>query len=760
MATFDHTDAKVVDGILTITGTSGDDNIIAYGTDEDVNIIAGNGDDTIYATNGNNVINAGIGDDLIHFTNGIDTVDGGYGDDQVHFHYESIDSLSHYEHNNGIVTISTSNGSTTTYSNVERFSFGYDNFAITYSHATLDAVYGISNQIGTGTTDHDNLAGSTSNDNINALTGDDFIQGLAGDDVINGGDGNDIIYGGKGNDTLLGGAGNDIIAPSTSTATFRSNNVIDGGEGEDTLYYNLIDYWLSDYLNENGKITINLGGYATDTATNIEYIDFKGSKRPISYYDQAYSRQPQSISGTNDAETILGGLNDDTITGLAGNDIIKARSGNDTVDGGDGDDEIIGGSGTLVAHGGIGNDKITSGEENDILYGNAGDDHIDAAEGNDFIDGGDGNDRLDIIVGYEVPWNKSGELYEIDHVSKLKIGGYLIISSWGQDEVHNVETVALQHTYSSPGPKGTSVTLLNTELITLESLINNNTTPTIDFNQTDIAPNIYTGPVDYLQYEFMGEMTNDTITGSMGNDFFNLKDGDDAAEGGVGDDVLDGGAGSNFLTGGEGDDTFFLDGRDGNVVWSTITDFDNEEVNIWGWNEGVSKLLSSEDDAGADGFKGATLHYDLNNDGAIDTSITFSGLTLSEIPQSIASTIDDTGYLFFGQCGTFSEKTLITTTPAIIKAMPTIAGQSGTSPYKYMLTSVTNTMPTPDQIEYVMPTGSILSTKVKKQNEIKYPTPTNKVGTKRVNSSHALSALVATTSARMAAAKKRQAFMY
>jgi Ca2+-binding RTX toxin-like protein len=56
--------------------------------------------------------------------------------------------------------------------------------------------------------------------------------------------------------------------------------------------------------------------------------------------------------------------------------------------------------------------------------------------------------------------------------------------------------------------------------------------------------------------------------------------------------VLDGGIGSNFLTGGLGADVFFLDGRGGIITWSTITDFmSGDSVNLWGWKEGVSKIL-------------------------------------------------------------------------------------------------------------------------------------------------------------------------
>lgn len=169
----------------------------------------------------------------------------------------------------------------------------------------------------------------------------------------------------------------------------------------------------------------------------------------------------------------------------------------------------------------------------------------------------------------------------------------------------------------------------------------------IDGNQR--VPNVYTGLVDYLEYEYLGQESGEIVVGSFANEFFSLGAGDDAAYGGTGDDVLDGGTGSNFLTGGAGSDTFFIDGRSDEVTWSTIADLNNDDrVNIWGWVDGVSTLLNSEENSGAEGYKGVTLHYDLDNDGVVDTSITFSGLSSDELPSQGYSSVEGNGYLYFG----------------------------------------------------------------------------------------------------------------
>ena len=175
--------------------------------------------------------------------------------------------------------------------------------------------------------------------------------------------------------------------------------------------------------------------------------------------------------------------------------------------------------------------------------------------------------------------------------------------------------------------------------------------PAPTYYQTDSGPLAaltYKGPVEFLEFQMLGSSGGDIVTGSDANDFINLLGGDDAADGGAGQDVLDGGVGSNFLTGGSGADTFFLDGRSGSTTWSTITDFRPEDsVNIWGWQQGSSQLILSLEDQGAEGFKGATFHYDLNGDRTIDTSITFSNIVLASLPAPTAEEVAGNGYLLF-----------------------------------------------------------------------------------------------------------------
>lgn len=298
---------------------------------------------------------------------------------------------------------------------------------------------------------------------------------------------------------------------------------------------------------------------------------------------------------------------------------LKASS---TYDAGSGNQNIIHGSFDLS--GSDNDDYLESYDDDDYLSGGDGDDHFNSGLGDDDIDGGAGTDTLMLSINQA----------DLTNISKKKFGGYHVSSTEGDDDIINIEELSFLD--------GTT---------TIDGLLTSKVAPTITFDGNTVNAQTYSGLVDYLEYELLGEADDDVALGSHSNEFMNLLDGDDAADGGDGDDVLDGGLGSNFLTGGNGDDTFFLDGRSGETTWSTITDFTSgttnsgDNINIWGWQDGTSQLLLTEDSAGAEGFKGLTLHYDLDNDGSIDTSITLTGVTNTNDLDISSQSVSNEGYL-------------------------------------------------------------------------------------------------------------------
>lgn len=157
-------------------------------------------------------------------------------------------------------------------------------------------------------------------------------------------------------------------------------------------------------------------------------------------------------------------------------------------------------------------------------------------------------------------------------------------------------------------------------------------------------PEVFTGPASLnLHYQLIETADNAVVIGGATNDFIKVASTNSigkAVDAGAGDDVIDGGVGSAFVTGGSGSDTIFLDGRAPGVSWSTVTDFmfGQDKATIWGWKQGVSNVAFLDEQGGASGYQGLTLHFEnLLPDGAAPgqtnsnfNSITLSGLTLAD----------------------------------------------------------------------------------------------------------------------------------
>ena len=201
-----------------------------------------------------------------------------------------------------------------------------------------------------------------------------------------------------------------------------------------------------------------------------------------------------------------------------------------------------------------------------------------------------------------------------------------------------------------------TVTAFDGSLISAANAVAITVTDVVDYNIKEgddivvgVTPEIYTGPVAGIEYQMLLGATNDIILCTAMAEFINTAAGNDAIDGGAGNDVIDGGSGSNFLAGGAGWDRFFIDGRmaASSTTWSTIIDFSpGEQVTIWGYRPEVSKLNWAASD-GAPGYQGVTLHCDLDGNGVIDTSITFSGLTQAQLPTPLFGTVGGNDYIFF-----------------------------------------------------------------------------------------------------------------
>ncbi len=141
----------------------------------------------------------------------------------------------------------------------------------------------------------------------------------------------------------------------------------------------------------------------------------------------------------------------------------------------------------------------------------------------------------------------------------------------------------------------------------------------------------YTGPVQGLQNECI-VLTSDNVNISAGskNWFIHSGAGTDAIAVSGGINVLDGGTGSNFLVGGTGTDTFFVDDRGASSdIWSTVANFHaGDAATIWGITPGAFDI-SWQDDQGAAGFTGLTMHA--SAPGRNTASLSLAGYSQSDL---------------------------------------------------------------------------------------------------------------------------------
>jgi len=117
----------------------------------------------------------------------------------------------------------------------------------------------------------------------------------------------------------------------------------------------------------------------------------------ISYVDAGAG--DDNVTGSEQADVIVGGAGDDVIDGLGGNDWLHGGEGNDTIDGGAGDDFVVGGYDNDILSGGDNDDAVHGSYGDDVIYGNAGQDFLHGGHGDDVLHGNAGD--LDYIYGEE-----------------------------------------------------------------------------------------------------------------------------------------------------------------------------------------------------------------------------------------------------------------------------------------------------------------------------------------------------------------------
>ncbi len=467
----------------------------------------------------------------------------------------------------------------------------------------------------------------------------DVLNGTDNADSILGGAGSDTIHGGLGDDTLVGGLDNDTVYGEGGTDVFVHNS----GDGNDQLHENpgaLAIVTMNGVSNNDIYFTVDgYHLYATDT-TNGEQLTLNNQ-----YYQTNYGYKfgtlngmditggltiqgtsatlGEHMKGTDQADTLDGGLGDDTIEGKGGADLFVH-------DVGDGSDTLYSWNGALATvqmNGVASNDLRFNVNNNNLIViddatgeqltlinqfyqtnygykfstvngidvtGGLAIDGTDSAEvlfatdNADTINGGLGNDTLygqggadsfihDSGDGNDVLYADNGSLASVtlngvnnDDLLFSASGNHLIIT-----DTATGETVQLTNQYYQTG-YGYKFSTVNG--IDVASYLNTSGTDNDDsITGTNYDDTISGGlGADTLQ----GNNGDDTINGDAGNDNINGGNDNDVLNGGAGNDTINGGFGLDTITGGEGDDqltgyayndTFVFTAS--NTGDDTITDF-------------------------------------------------------------------------------------------------------------------------------------------------------------------------------------------
>lgn len=541
-------------GIHAIGGSGNNDTLIG---NDDTNVLVGNnGDDLIEGRGGNDTLSGGFGND---------TIDGGDGNDMLVLLNENMAGLDPVVVNLSDAAVSTSVGEVA-------------------AHTLRDAGGGIDVLAGI-----EGVFGSNGVDSIFGGSGNESLFGGYGDDLVSGGGGSDILVGEDGNDRLEGGDGDDALDGSAG------NDTLDGGAGLDFLNY-------SQSRTGQGVI-VNFGA----SAITVNGITVAGGTAIDDHGDTDTFVNVEEVSGTNVADTLMGGAGNDGFMGNGGADIIDGGAGHDVayywesaatetgavvnlsdaavtvdgvavaahtaidttgaidsivnieeLDGGAFADTFIGGDGAETLKGNGGDDSLAGGGGSDLLLGGIGNDTLDGGAGDDTLDGGAGDDRMATGGGTDTVLLAAG----MGRDTVTTTGSGAVTLTWAAD----LTMAALSYDSANDTAyfdfgNGDTLTLIGTANVTVSSGgVLTAVSDMIDVSAGEVI--VGTDGDDTLT----GGDRADSILGGLGNDSLIGGDGNDTLDGGDGYDVLTGGAGNDVLIGGGDLNTADFTGATGSVV--------------------------------------------------------------------------------------------------------------------------------------------------------------------------------------------------
>ena len=403
-------------GADTVFGTDGDDVIAGYnffemgfGADRRDELHGGKGADLMSGNAGADTLTGGDGADNLYgavFGNakrdgdGADLIDGGGGDDFARGNTGSDTLLGGAGDDNlggqwGTDLVDGGAGH-----DVASFLMAAEPEAVRFSAARFvpgetivmvdtmgarDTLVSIEELFITGSAFNDTLIGSSSRDRLFGDNGDDRVDGRDGDDFISSHAGSSTLSGGDGDDVL------QLFAIFARTSDYAGgHDVVDGGEGDDLLSFE----------------------HESDTVVGV--------------------------TGALGADGTFALLSEDGDLSIAGEGIEAVRltggAGSDRFTGGEGDDWLAG----VRAQ--------SFGDGDDTLAGGDGDDTLSGGHGNNTIAGGAGND---IYVLYQPAWTESDPIFLDAYTYGFDVSGgsFTVQTAVGVDTVSGIEGVGLSGSF-------------------------------------------------------------------------------------------------------------------------------------------------------------------------------------------------------------------------------------------------------------------------------------------------------------------------
>ncbi|MEZ0315653.1 MAG: beta strand repeat-containing protein [Methylophilaceae bacterium] len=453
--------------------------------------------------------------------------------------------------------------------------------------------------------------------NASAITHAIEMIGSDGDDTLIGGDFGNVLTGGLGNDSLVGGDDLDVFIFNGDAAS----DTIDGGYGPtgegdnppDAVADIISVLATTDFSNATIRNieTINIASGSTVTFNGSQLPDLAAGAHNLWTINGVAGGAAETVVvnlqiGANFESPGIGFTANNTtviINGNTGNERFNAKDSNINqadvtyqIFGGDGDDFLNGQSGADTISGDAGNDTITGGQPGntfaDSLSGGEGNDSITGGGGNDTMDGGNGNDILvgtsggdDSMTGgtgddaffFQSPDSNSAVVLNAadtidggDGIDSLRVftGVNGVTSAWviNDNNVTNIEIVEVRQ---ANGNNASSFARVNIDT--------SNVTKGLDIR---------------------GHSGVNHLTGTGFDDIISSGAGTDTIIGGAGNDTLIGGNGNDSLTGGSGDDSFIFDTAAAGTNVDTITDFVSGD-DILSFKDSIFNLGVNEGTGGA-----------------------------------------------------------------------------------------------------------------------------------------------------------------